>query len=111
MKIRCPREPFLTALQSCSAVVPARSRRPVLTNVKLEATREGAVLSATDLEIGIRVDVEGVETSRSIRSLAERTGVEMPISAAVHAVLFEGLAPRQALRSLMERETSLERVG
>ncbi|MBM4104926.1 MAG: NAD(P)-dependent glycerol-3-phosphate dehydrogenase [Phycisphaerae bacterium] len=55
--------------------------------------------------------VEGVETSRSIRSLAERTGVEMPISAAVHAVLFEGLAPRQALRSLMERETSLERVG
>jgi DNA polymerase-3 subunit beta len=53
----------MAALQAASAVVPARSPKPVLTNVKLEATREGAVLSATDLEIGIRADVEGVETS------------------------------------------------
>ena len=63
MKIRCTREPLLAALQAASAVVPARSPKPVLTNVKLEATREGAVLSATDLEVGIRVEVEGVETS------------------------------------------------
>ena len=61
MKIRCTREPLLAALQAASAVVPARSPKPVLTNVKLEATREGAVLSATDLEVGIRVEVEGVE--------------------------------------------------
>jgi len=53
----------MAALQAASAVVPARSPKPVLTNVKLEASREGAVLSATDLEIGIRVDVEGVETA------------------------------------------------
>ena len=63
MKIRCPKEPLLTALQSGSAVVPARSPKPVLTNVKLEATREGAVLSATDLEVGIRIEIDGVETA------------------------------------------------
>ena len=63
MNIRCTREPLLAALQSASAVVPARSPKPVLTNVKLEAGREAAVLSATDLEVGIRIEVEGVETS------------------------------------------------
>ena len=47
MKVRCPREPLLAALQSAAAVVPARSPKPVLTNVKLEAGREGTVISAT----------------------------------------------------------------
>ena len=63
MNIRCTREPLLAALQSASAVVPARSPKPVLANVKIDAGREGAVLSATDLEVGIRSDVEGVEVS------------------------------------------------
>ncbi|MFM8734251.1 MAG: DNA polymerase III subunit beta [Pirellulales bacterium] len=62
MKIRCPKEPLLAALQSAAAVVPSRSPKPVLTNVKLEAMRDRAVLSATDLEVGIRIEVEGVET-------------------------------------------------
>lgn len=62
MKIRCPKETLLAALQSATAVVPSRSPKPVLTNVKLEATREAAVLSATDLEVGIRIEIEGVET-------------------------------------------------
>jgi DNA polymerase-3 subunit beta len=63
MKIRCTKEPLLAALQAASAVVPARSPKPVLTNVKLEASPAGAVLSATDLEVGIRVEVDGVETT------------------------------------------------
>jgi len=62
MKIRCPREPLVAALQGAAAVVPARSPKPVLSNVKLEATRAAAVLSATDLEVGIRIAIEGVET-------------------------------------------------
>jgi len=63
MKIRSPREPILAALQTAAAVVPARSPKPVLTNVKLEATKDSAVLSATDLEVGVRIEIEGVETS------------------------------------------------
>ena len=62
MKIRCPKEALLSALQSAVAVVPARAPKPVLSNVKLEATRESVVLSATDLEVGIRIEIEGVET-------------------------------------------------
>jgi len=61
MKVRLNREPLLAALQSASAVVPARSPKPVLTNVKLEVHGTSAVLSATDLEVGIRIDLESVE--------------------------------------------------
>jgi len=62
MKVRLTREPLLAALQSASAVVPARSPKPVLSNVKLEVQGTSAVLSATDLEVGIRIDLEGVES-------------------------------------------------
>ena len=61
MKVRLTREPLLAALQSASAVVPARSPKPVLSNVKLEAHAASAVLSATDLEVGIRIELEAVE--------------------------------------------------
>jgi len=63
MKVRLTREPLLAALQSASAVVPARSPKPVLSNVKLEARGQSAVLSATDLEVGIRIGLEGVEAA------------------------------------------------
>jgi len=46
---------------------------------------------------------EGVETTRAAHRLAERVGVEMPITAAVHAVLFEGLSPEEAVTALMTR--------
>ncbi|NBV45788.1 MAG: DNA polymerase III subunit beta [Planctomycetia bacterium] len=62
MNVRCVREPLLAALQSAAAVVPSRSPKPVLTNVKLEADGSTAVVSATDLEVGIRIGLEGVET-------------------------------------------------
>jgi glycerol-3-phosphate dehydrogenase len=35
----------------------------------------------------------------------------MPISRAVHAVLYEGLAPQRALQALMARETKAEKLG
>jgi DNA polymerase III subunit beta len=61
MKIRSPKEPLLAAVQTAASVVPARSPKPVLTNVKFEADSTGAMVSATDLEVGIRAAVEGVE--------------------------------------------------
>ncbi len=62
MNVRCVREPLLAALQSAAAVVPSRSPKPVLTNVKLEADGTHGVVSATDLEVGIRIALDGVET-------------------------------------------------
>lgn len=52
--------------------------------------------------------VEGVQTTASVRELARRHGVEMPITEAVHAILFEGLAPAAAVSHLMERDPKLE---
>lgn len=46
---------------------------------------------------------EGVQCARAIRSSAERLGVDMPITTAVSAVLFDGLAPREALGHLLAR--------
>jgi len=55
--------------------------------------------------------VEGVATTKSVMDLAKRTGVDMPITAAVHSVLFEGLDPVDAIATLMARQPKPERVG
>jgi glycerol-3-phosphate dehydrogenase (NAD(P)+) len=55
--------------------------------------------------------VEGVATTRSVRELAHRHAVEMPIVEAVHAVLFEDQDPIDAIASLMSRVQKAERVG
>lgn len=47
---------------------------------------------------------EGVVTTESAKSLAEREGVEMPIVNAVHRVLFEKQPARWALVELMTRD-------
>ena len=52
--------------------------------------------------------VEGVRTTASVRALADRHGVEMPIAEAVEAILFHGMQPAQAVRALMERDPKLE---
>ena len=46
---------------------------------------------------------EGVTTARSALALAERTGVEMPIVAAVCRVLYDGQPAAQAIEELMSR--------
>jgi len=53
---------------------------------------------------------EGVPTTRSVMQLARRHQVEMPITEAVHAVLFEGKDVISALTDLMTREPKPERL-
>ncbi len=47
--------------------------------------------------------VEGVDSTVSILAMAANKGVEMPITQAVHKVLFEGVSPRDAILGLMSR--------
>jgi glycerol-3-phosphate dehydrogenase (NAD(P)+) len=47
--------------------------------------------------------VEGVRTAREVMTLAAQHGVEMPISAQVQRVLYEGVAPREAVQTLLHR--------
>jgi len=53
---------------------------------------------------------EGVWTCKAIHRHAARAGVEMPITEAVHAVLFEGLPAQAAVQSLMQRPRRSEFV-
>jgi DNA polymerase III subunit beta len=61
MKITCNREKLLHAFQTVAVIAPARSPKPILQNVKLEVSKDSATLMATDLEVGIRYEADGVE--------------------------------------------------
>ena len=59
MKAVCEREKMLHAFQTAASVAPSRSPKPILQNIKLDVTADGAMLMGTDLEIGIRMEVQG----------------------------------------------------
>jgi glycerol-3-phosphate dehydrogenase (NAD(P)+) len=52
--------------------------------------------------------VEGISTCKSVIALAERYGVEMPITQAVHKVLFENKPVQIAIADLMKRRLKAE---
>ncbi|MCK6455071.1 MAG: NAD(P)-dependent glycerol-3-phosphate dehydrogenase [Phycisphaerae bacterium] len=52
--------------------------------------------------------IEGIPTARSVRELARRHNISMPITEAVHAVLFERKDPIQAVTELMTRDLKHE---
>jgi len=51
----------------------------------------------------MRQVAEGVPTTRAVLDLAEKHGIEMPITAEVADILFEGKDPREAVVDLMMR--------
>jgi DNA polymerase-3 subunit beta len=61
MKLICNREKLLHAFQTVAVIAPARSPKPILQNVKMEVGADSATLMATDLEVGIRYEVAGIE--------------------------------------------------
>ena len=60
MKLTCERDKLLDAFQVAATVAPSRSPKPILQCVKLEVKGSVATLMATDLEVGVRIEVEGV---------------------------------------------------
>ncbi|MAG93235.1 MAG: glycerol-3-phosphate dehydrogenase [Planctomycetaceae bacterium] len=46
---------------------------------------------------------EGVTTTRSVHELAEKEGIELPITSEIYRVLFDGESPEEATNSLMLR--------
>jgi glycerol-3-phosphate dehydrogenase (NAD(P)+) len=66
------------------------------------ALSRGQPLAAILAEIGHVA--EGVAATRAARALARHHGVDMPIVDAVHRVLYEGVAPRDAVLALLARE-------
>ena len=56
----------------------------------------------------MRMVAEGVGTTAATVELARKARVEMPITEQMHAVLYQGRAPREAIRELMERRLKHE---
>jgi glycerol-3-phosphate dehydrogenase (NAD(P)+) len=59
--------------------------------------------TSAEAQAEIRQVVEGVLAARAVHDVARRLGVEMPISEQIYRVLYEGLAPRDAVVALMTR--------
>jgi DNA polymerase-3 subunit beta len=78
MKIQCNRAKLLEAFDIAAAVAPKRSPKPVLQNIKLEVSGDRAILSATDLEVGVRV-------------LASEIQVQAPGTALLNVLRFGGI--------------------
>ena len=57
-------------------------------------------------EVGMTV--EGYTAAKCAWELAQRKNVDMPITEAAYAVLYEGRDPREALNSLMLRDRTSE---
>lgn len=74
-----------------------------------ERLGQGAPLR--EILAGMHMVAEGVTTTPAALALAQRAGVDMPITAQVHDVLFAGKDPRMALEDLLSRLTRNERTG
>ncbi len=81
MKLHCHRPSLVAALQAVSAVVPSRTPKEILKNVKLVVSNGEVTLQATDQEVGIHHRIEGVET--------DSTGTALLPAARVISILRE----------------------
>jgi DNA polymerase-3 subunit beta len=100
MKLTCNRASLASALQIVSGVVPTRTPKEVLKNVKLQIDTNSVVLIGTDQEVGIRYEVADVQTdstgevllptSRVISILRELSDDEVTLEATESALIVKG---------------------
>lgn len=64
--------------------------------------------SLEDITAGMNEVAEGINTTHAVKKLADRLGVEMPITNEVHAVLYERKPAREAAQELMRRPLRVE---
>ncbi len=64
--------------------------------------------SIEDAQEEIRQVVEGVKAAKAVHEVAERLGIEMPIVNQVYRIIYEGVAPRDAVEALMNRAIKAE---
>src|SRR5438270_8039402 len=100
MKATYHREGLLAACQLASAAVAARDVKPILRNLKVITEADRSTLMATDLELGIRLEVRGVKVeepgeailpgSRMLAILRESTDEELHLEADADRCLVKG---------------------
>lgn len=100
MKVRCRREQLLTATQLAAAAVPTREVKPVLRNLKTSVAADQGSILATDLELGLRLRIDGLTVEepgqallparKVLDVLRESPDEELAIEADDHACLVRG---------------------
>jgi DNA polymerase-3 subunit beta len=100
MKALCHREGLLAACQLTSAAIPTKDLKPILKNLKAIAGDGRCTLIATDLEVGIRLDVQGLTieepgdailpAAKLIAILREARDAELEIEADASACTVRG---------------------
>ncbi len=58
MNLHCDREKLLEAMQTCQRAISGKSMLPILSGILFKTEKNKLVLSATDLEISIRTEIE-----------------------------------------------------
>ena len=80
---------------------------PLSRNFQLgERIAKGETLQ--QIEQSTRTIAEGVETTKAIKQLSEKLGIEMPICNEVYEILFNKKVPIEALKGLMKRSLKVE---
>jgi DNA polymerase-3 subunit beta len=100
MKAAFQRDGLLSGVQLASAAVAAREVKPILRNMKAVAEADRCTLIATDLELGIRLDIRSVKveepgeaivpTARMLAILRESTDEELNLDANAERCLVRG---------------------
>jgi DNA polymerase-3 subunit beta len=100
MKASFHREGLLSASQLASVAIASRDIKPILKNLKATVDGDRCTLMATDLELGVRLEVRGVKVeeggeailpaSRTIAILREATDEELQLEADADHCLVRG---------------------
>lgn len=70
----------------------------------------GQGMPAKEAKEKIGMVIEGSFTCVSARQLAHKAGIAVPITEAVYAILYEGMDPRDAVKSLLQRAIKEEHL-
>jgi DNA polymerase-3 subunit beta len=100
MKAICPREVLLSACQLAGVAVSARDVKPILRNIKAVADGNHCTLMATDLELGVRLEVRSIKVdeageailpaTRLTAILRESTDEELTLEADANSCVVRG---------------------
>src|SRR5262249_10438119 len=100
MRMVCHREGLLSACQLASVAVAARDVKPILRNFKAIVENDRCTLMATDLELGIRLEVRSLRAeepgeailpaARMTAILREATDEELSVEATPDSCLVRG---------------------
>jgi DNA polymerase-3 subunit beta len=102
MKATCDRAALVHWVQAASAVATRRSPKPILGSVRLDAEPERLTLVATDLEVGVRIELSQIEVADA--------GAALVPADRLHQILRELDADTVAIESA-DQETEITAPG